>query len=146
MKLFLVFSKRNLVVIFLCTIFIVLMVGQFFSCSIIDENAKTYIQRKNYIENLGYKFDENSIIKEEIIIPLFFEEKYLQYEKTQRKAGYNLTDYKGKTVTKFTYNLTDYLDGTYKLNLLVYNGNIIGGDIHSVYLNNEFLPLIKYKE
>ena len=131
--------------VLLCTILAVLLLGQFNSCAISEKNAVTHKQRIDFISNLGYSVDEASSTQKNIIIPYEFSDVYINYNDLQIKAGYNLKEYKGKKVILYSYPIIN--DGQAKnINLLVYNGIIIGGDVSDLSIRGEIVPLLKNKE
>ncbi len=75
----------------------------------------------------------------EIIIPAEFNDVYNNYNDIQLSQGYDLTDYKGERVKKWTYTITNYPgfenEEYIKINVLVHNGNVIGGDVCSIKLD-----------
>ena len=72
---------------------------------------------------------------------------YRNYNELQKKAGFDLSAYKGSKAKVYTYKVLSY--GPFKaqdnarLNLIVYNGRIIGGDISTVAINGVMLPLLR---
>ena len=69
-----------------------------------------------------------------------FGDVYTEYNKLQKKAGFDLYKNRGKNATVFTYVLL-YKEDT-ELHLIICDGEIIGGDIASVKLNGEMKPLL----
>lgn len=97
-------------------------------------NASTNEERIAFIESLGYTADAQPCEVAEVIVPNSFDTVYEKYNEIQRAQGLNLKKYMGKTVTRYTYKAYNYpSSGSESLiNLLIYNGNIIGGDVCSV--------------
>ena len=139
MNFYLVFSKRNLLATLLATVIIIFTLGQVYSAANVPKNAETNALRLNYINSLNYKVEDETPTEKQITIPVKFNKVYNKYNELQRKAGFNLKDYCGKTVTMFTYKLKD----NYYANIIVLNGRVIGGDICSNSLYGEMLPLKK---
>ncbi len=96
-------------------------------------NASTNEDRIEFITSLGYKTENTPCEIADVIVPETFDSVYEKYNEIQRAQGLNLKKFKGKTVTRYTYKVCDYpKEGTDALvNLLIYNGNIIGGDVCS---------------
>lgn len=101
-----------------------------------------------YIESLGWQTDEKSVSVSDIVIPAQWDETMEQYNDLQKKSGYDLTDYKGKTAKLYSYAVLNFegYDKPVFINLIVYNGEIIGGDISSVAIDGFMIPLSKEKE
>ena len=117
----------------------------FLGSSIVDKNADTYKKRNDFISNLGYKVDEENVSVKVITIPYVFSDVYKNYNDIQKTSGYNLEEYRGKKVTLYTY-CSDNMDEKFVINLLVFNGEIIGGDIYNDNSDNGFLPLVRIRD
>ncbi|MBR5721744.1 MAG: DUF4830 domain-containing protein [Clostridia bacterium] len=109
-------------------------------------NGKTNAQRVSYIKALSLTPDEDGAESKNVTIPLVFSTVYENYNELQKKAGYDLTAYKGAEAVIYTYpvgKIKSDNNDEYYVNLIVYNGRIIGGDISSRNFYGEMLPLIK---
>lgn len=95
--------------------------------------------RAVFLTELGVLVDESSLTETAVTIPSVFSDVYSKYNELQRQAGYNLEDYKGKTVTRYTYKLKDKEHTN--INILCYKGKVIGGDISETALDGKMLPL-----
>lgn len=82
--------------------------------------------------------DENCEEAKEIIIPTKFSDVYEEYNSLQRDAGFDLSAYMGCKVKRYTYKITDSEN---RVDLLVFDGRVIGGDIISYELGGEIKPL-----
>jgi len=145
MKIFFILNKRLLLSLFLTIILSILIIGRFMGSTINNKNADTHKKRVDFLNNLGYKIDENSVLFKQITIPHNFCETYNKYNDLQKTAGYNLEKYKGKDATLYTYYLVEDADDKLQVNLLIVNGVVIGGDIRETALNDKLLPLIRIK-
>lgn len=76
----------------------------------------------------------------EVEIPESFTPVYERYNALQKEGGYDLSNYRGKKCVRYTYTIEDK---NARLNVLVYNGNVIGGDICSVTLDGIMIPIKK---
>lgn len=88
--------------------------------------------RVEFIEQLGLLVEENSYGYEDVQIPQEFDDVYENYNAIQKRNGFDLEKYKGKDATKFTYTVKQYPgyeNEKVYVNLLIYKGRIIGGDI-----------------
>ena len=80
---------------------------------------------------------------EQVVIPEDFSDVYEKYNAIQYEAGYDLKDYRSRSVVRYSYFLEDYDPKQYVVaNLLVFEGKIIGGDISSRRLDGFMLPLV----
>lgn len=76
-----------------------------------------------------------------MVIPETFGDVYQNYNAIQTEQGFDLSKFKGKQVTRSTYSVLNYPEQKeyIRANLLIYNDEIIGGDICSVYAKNGFM-------
>lgn len=92
-----------------------------------------------FISNFGWEVSEEPDEVREVIIPSEFDDVYTNYNAIQTAQGYDLTDYAGERVKKWTYTVKNYPGYTdeecIKINILVYDGTVIGGDVCSVRLD-----------
>lgn len=100
-----------------------------------------------FLEDRGWKIKPDSGAREEVVIPVEFSEVYQRYNNLQLKQGYDLSAYRGETVTKYTFvvlNFTEY-DGTpcdnAEAHLLVWGGQVIGGDVCSLSVSGRMVGL-----
>lgn len=103
-------------------------------------SGKTSVNRIEFLKSFGWEISSN-VSEESVTIPLEFGKIYEDYNNLQRSQGYDLRDFKGKTVTKYTYEVINYpysgdndLPINVVANILVYENKIIGGDICSMEL------------
>ncbi len=93
----------------------------------------------DFLEENGWIADVDSGSFSEKTIPAAFDETYEEYSLLQRKQGFDLEKYKSGKITVFSYPLMNYpgyedSDNIY-INLLVYEGKIIGADILCTSIN-----------
>ncbi len=107
--------------------------------------VNTAEERLSFIAKLGWEADPESESERDVIIPETFDEIFESYNALQKKAGFDLEDYKGKTVKKYTYQILNYpsaeKDDIIKADLLVLDGKVIGGDIYSPRLDGFIIGL-----
>lgn len=139
MKFFVTLSKRHLVVIAATVIIALFVVGGIYSASANAIDGSTNASRVSYIKRLGYDVDETALYSKEITIPQEFGEVYSRYNEIQKKAGFDLSDYKGETAILYCYELS--FDSGTNVNILVSDGKIIGGDVSEISFNGEMKPL-----
>lgn len=141
-------TRKSLAVVFLLTLITIIISGQFYAAANPVLNAKTNAERVAYIKSLGLNPDDSNSEKKTVTIPMEFSAVYKNYNALQRQAGYDLSGYKGASVTVYTYPVGKSKTGNtdeYYVNLLVYKNRIIGGDISSRNFYGEMLPLMSVK-
>lgn len=104
--------------------------------------GETLKDRTAYLSFLGYEMVDNYEYESEITIPEDFSQAYKEYNNKQIEAGYDLSSYKNFKAKMFSYKLKNSGMGENVFaTIIVYNGNIIGGDISSME-GNFILPLV----
>lgn len=97
---------------------------------------KSNEERVEYLKSLGWAVDAEPLEERTIVIPREFSDILLAYNELQIEQGFDLGDYAGMEVQMYTYSVTNYPANSNVLaQLLVYNGQVIGGDIHSTALD-----------
>ena len=101
-----------------------------------------------FLQDCGWKINTDAVSCEEIVIPTEFSDVYERYNNLQKKQGYDLSAYRGETVTKYTFqvlNFTEY-DGApcdnAEAHLLVCGGEIIGGDVCSLSISGRMVGIV----
>lgn len=103
-----------------------------------DNSAGSTTARINFVKKLGYSVEPSSEQKENIKIPMVFNDVYEGYNSIQQEIGVNLYNYRGAECVRFTYKISD---SDYVVNLITYKNRVIGGDICTVALDGEMKPL-----
>ncbi len=102
----------------------------------VNNSAEDMAGILKFISNYGYSVKSEPDEIKEVIIPFEFNDVYLNYNEIQKKQGYDLTNYSGKRVKRWTFTITDYPDYEnteyIKINILIFGGKVIGGDVCSV--------------
>ena len=103
-------------------------------------NAKTAEDVLNFISQYGWKVDAEPIEIRDVVIPEEFDEVYTNYNKIQISQGFDMTDFAGKKVKRKTYTIKNYPgfseeDDFIRINILIYDGKVIGGDVCSIKLD-----------
>ena len=118
----------------------------FFSFKTASTNEKSLIKntekgRQDFINSLGWHVEKKPYLTEEITIPAEFDKMYSDYNEIQKTQGLDLEKYKGNKVEKYTYTVTNYPDKALivYINIFIYNGRVIAGDINSPDLENGFI-------
>ncbi len=89
--------------------------------------------RLSYIRSLGYTPEGPAETWEDVVIPEWFDASYASYNTQQKRAGFDLSRWRGQPAVLYTYVLTDYPGGEPRvlLHLLLWEDRLIGGDICS---------------
>lgn len=100
-------------------------------------NGKNNEQRLMFIKAYGWDVNEEPVEIMEVIIPQEFDEIYEKYNEIQKQQGLDLSKYKGKRVKRYSYEIINYPDTrqTVRLNMLLYDGKIVGGDVSSTEID-----------
>ena len=103
-------------------------------------SASTDEERRTYLESMGWETDTEFETKE-LTIPESWNNVYNDYNEVQLNQGFDLSNYKGKKVTLYTYTITNYKDLSEGVvaDMLVCDGNLIGGDVCNTSADNGFL-------
>lgn len=109
----------------------------------VEETAQDGIDNTSriaYLNNLGWKVSSEPIEICDVQIPSEFNKTFKDFNDIQKTQGYDLSNYKGIICKRYTYEVNNYPDKSDNVyaDLLVLDGNIIGGDICS----NEFTGFI----
>ena len=94
-----------------------------------------------FLSSLGYEVSE-SCTEKTFTIPIEFDMVYNGYNEIQKDAGFDLSPYKGRTCTMYTYEIYNHPFGKCNANIIVYKGEIIGGDISSINLDGFMTGLV----
>lgn len=105
--------------------------------SSVDTAAKTSGERLNFLSQFGWQCDESAETVKDSVIPEKFDDVYVKYNEIQTQQGFSLEKYKGKSVKIYTEKVLNYPENSENVyaTLMVYDGKIIGGDIHSTALD-----------
>lgn len=104
----------------------------------------------DFVSSLGWDVNETPDEIREVIIPSEFDDVYTNYNNIQLSQNYDLSDYCGERVKKWTYTINNYpgYEGEefIKINILVFDGKVIGGDVCSVKLDGFMHGFVKEDE
>lgn len=143
MKLFFTVTKKGLLVALAVAVTFFLCIMWVTSLKVSAINGDTHRNRMTYIKSLNIDVDENSVSVKETVIPEDFGEVYERYNEVQKKAGFDLTPFKGREVTVYSYPLKNQ---NRVLTLIVCEDRIIGGDISDIKIDGEMKPLKENKD
>ncbi len=146
-------SKRNLkkILIFCIGIVVAVTVAIVFFMGLDEESntdmtggvstlAKTENDIHSFISSFGWETDVSPVEVRQVAIPESFDEVYKNYNQIQLSQGFDLRKYAGVSVKRWTYIIRNYPgtsaeDDFIRINILVYDNEIIGGDVCSVKLD-----------
>lgn len=96
--------------------------------------GKTNDQRIEFIKSFGWEVNAEAAEVMEVIIPKEFDDVYKGYNSIQKMQGFDLSGYAGKRCKRYSYEVLNYPGdvGEVRINLLVQNNKIIGGDVCSM--------------
>ncbi len=92
--------------------------------------------RIKFLSQFNLEVDPEPLEELQIKIPTEFNRVYENYNNIQKENGLNLEKYKGKDCTRYTYKVLNY-EGEksgVRVNLIIFDGKVIAGDICSVEL------------
>ena len=100
---------------------------------------KTEKQRQEFISEMGWEVPDEFDECKATVIPEEWNDVYDNYNNLQKEQGFDLSKFKGKTVDIYTYKVKNYPNyedsDCIKCTLIVYDGQLIGGDVCSVELD-----------
>lgn len=108
--------------------------------------ADTVEERQAFFAQFDLTVDKDSEEVREVIIPDPLDDVYENYNALQKQQGFDLTKYCGKRVKSRSYAVVGAanpsIDGSWRVNLLVYQGKVIAADLTQPALNGTMRPLI----
>ena len=137
MKPYFILSKRFLVVFIMCLVILLFVLSRYITLSNAKIDGSTNEKRVEYLYSLGIQLESEDNTSKEIVIPTKFSKNYNEYNEIQKKQGFDLKKFKGKTATEYKYCALK----SKTISLIVYNKRIIGATIQDQSFN--FKPLIK---
>ncbi|MCL2509201.1 MAG: DUF4830 domain-containing protein [Oscillospiraceae bacterium] len=107
---------------------------------VISLKAGTAEERLAFLSQFGWEVDEDPVEVAEVIVPSEFDEVYENYNAIQKAQNLDMTPYNGKRVKRWTYSVRNYpgyeaRKNVVQINMLVYEGMVVGGDVCSLELN-----------
>ena len=96
----------------------------------VTEKAATNEQRLAFLQSFGWEAEETPTETQEVRIPEEFNEVFTRYNELQLAQGYDLSQFKGKTVKRYVYPIRNHPNGEGCFaTLLICKNEVIGGDI-----------------
>lgn len=132
-------TRKSVAVILGAVIISLILLGQIFSINAGGIDGSTNEKRLQYLNGLGISVNETATNLKTVKIPQEFSDVYKKYNSLQQKAGFDLANYKGKTVEIYTYLCQDQPQK--EVHLMVYKGNVIGGDVSETMINGQMTAL-----
>lgn len=88
--------------------------------------------RVAYLQSWGWITAPEPASVEDILIPETFDSSYDDYLALQKRQGFDLTAYAGRTVKRYTYEVVNYpgLRENIWASLLVFRKTVIGGEVY----------------
>lgn len=140
MKSYFVLSKKTLLLTVSLATLVSLIFLNVYAAANPYKNGDTINKHIEFAKSLNLEIEKRPTDKKTVCIPEKFGDVYENYNRLQQKAGYDLRDYKGCEVTLYSYKIEN---SEKVMNILVYRGRIIGGDISDVSISGDMLPLEK---
>ncbi len=101
----------------------------------LDSEAK----RQAFLAQMGWQVNDAFDEQKTVTIPEEWNEVYINYNKLQKQQGFDLTKYKGREADIYTYTVKNYPGHENEpgivCHLMVYGGQLIGGDVCSTALD-----------
>lgn len=106
---------------------------------------KKEIEPEKYLKSLGYEIEY--IDEKEVHIPKKFGEGLKEYNKLQKKQGFNLEKFSDKNCVQKQFYVTSKktYPEKYIANIFTYKNKLIGGDLHPLYYSKKLLDLKSIK-
>ena len=104
--------------------------------------------RVQFLQSLGWEVSASPTESGQVRIPQEQNEVFSRYNDLQKSAGYDLTQYAGKTVMRYVYKVNNFPGATEPVyaTLLVYKNQVIGGDITNTAANGVMQALTKAEQ
>ena len=137
-------NKKIVFCLLMFTVIVVLTVAirlnSFDKQSEIVVECGTEAEVSEYLESFGLQLGECTT--DSITVPYEFNEVYTNYNNIQQSQGFDLSEYKGKTVNRYTFAVLNHPDGQdVFVEVLIYNKTVIGADIYSTSVDGFISPL-----
>ena len=98
----------------------------------IDSSSNT--MNIEYAKNMGWELLPSPVEISHFKIPVEFDSVYETYNSVQKKSGFDLEPFKGKSVTRYTYNIQNHEMADSMnvfMGIIVFESRIIAADIYS---------------
>lgn len=121
----------------LCALVVIIGAGSRGGGGAPSQSVKTNEERIMFLNKLGWEVEPAPMEEKTVVIPREFSDVYENYNALQLEQGYDLSQFCGLEVTIYSYTVTNYagFKGTVVADLYVYQGRVIGGDIHTLAID-----------
>lgn len=101
--------------------------------------------RVQFLQDLGWEISASPTESSQVRIPQEQNQIFARYNDLQKSAGFDLSQYAGKTAMRYVYKVNNYPDATEPVyaTLLIYKNQVIGGDITNTAANGAMQALIQ---
>lgn len=101
--------------------------------------------RVQFLKNLGWEVSASPVESGQVRIPQEQNEVLGRYNDLQKSAGYDLSQFAGKTVMRYVYKVNNFPGATEPVyaTLLIYKDQVIGGDITNTAADGTMQALTK---
>lgn len=101
--------------------------------------------RVQFLQNLEWQVATSPAESGQVRIPKEQNQIFARYNDLQKSAGYDLSQYAGKTVMRYVYKVTNFPGATEPVyaTLLIYKDQVIGGDITNTAADGTMQALVK---
>lgn len=144
------FLKENLThILFLILVGMVLLLwGRLmmdeFTANAATKGLFTTKDRVRCAESFGWQVDAADETWEKVYIPKEFDDVYKRYNRLQKLCGFDLYKYRGKGVIRYTFRALNFPypeNAEAFVNILVYEGTMIGGDCMMPKIDGFMVPI-----
>jgi hypothetical protein len=106
--------------------------------------AETNAERIGFLRANGWEVSPEPVEFQEVLLPEVFSGVFLTYNEMQKRQGYDLLPLRGQRVQRFAYAILNHpsdSSGNARVNILIHNGQIIGGDVLTTHYGGELFGL-----
>lgn len=138
-----IFSKNK----FYILLIIFLAAAAAFTAGLSLRPANNTAAALRHIKSLGWSVDAQPLEISSIMIPDTFDDVHINYNKLQLEAGFDLTRFSGRVCVRNTFLVKNFESAeNVRINIIICDNKVIGGDISTVALDGFMLPLISRTE
>ena len=124
-------KKRKFTLLTILAAFLVIMT----ICLLYSVDNATNTANLTYIRSFGWQVDDRPTEISHLTIPDEFDVVDETYNDLEKKAGFDITSYKGVRVTRYSYRVNNHTQsdkGMIRANVFVADGKIIAADLCSL--------------
>lgn len=138
-------SNKCIAIIFfvfiVASIFVISLRLNFLDKSIVEGvECSTETEVQEYLNSFGLQLGECTV--DDITVPYEFNDVYKGYNNIQKSQGFDLAEYKGKTLQRYTFSVQNHPDGERVFaEVLIYKKIIVGADVYSTDSDGFIAPL-----